>query len=51
MNKTPATCDVPADHAPGPIRPYHCGNRCPAHTPAALAGRPEAPEPQTKETQ
>ncbi|GAA2034630.1 hypothetical protein GCM10009839_38950 [Catenulispora yoronensis] len=26
------------------VRLYHCGYRCPPHTPAALAGRPEADE-------
>jgi hypothetical protein len=31
-------------HDPGGVRPYLTGLRCPAHTPAALAGRPE-PEP------
>ncbi|MGV9271484.1 hypothetical protein ACWDRR_43360 [Kitasatospora sp. NPDC003701] len=28
-------------HCGRPARPYACGPRCPAHTPAALAGRPE----------
>jgi hypothetical protein len=27
------------------VRRYLPGRRCPEHTPAALAGRPEAPEP------
>lgn len=26
------------------FRPFHNGPRCPLHTPAALAGRPETPE-------
>jgi hypothetical protein len=43
MMRDPQPCDVPASHAPGPIRPYVCGWRCPAHTPAAQAGRPEPP--------
>lgn len=32
-------------------RLYAAGYRCAAHSPAALNGQPEAPEPQTKETQ
>lgn len=44
-------CEVPADHAPGPVRFYPAGYRCPRHTPAAQAGRPEAPEPAPKEQQ
>jgi hypothetical protein len=38
-------CDAAGPHTPGPVRPFACGWRCPAHTPAALAGKPEAPEP------
>lgn len=30
-------------HHPGGVRPYLQGPRCPAHTPNALAGRPEPP--------
>lgn len=32
-------------HAAGPVRRYLPGLRCPVHTPAALARRPEAPSP------
>lgn len=30
-------------HSTDNVRPYLPGPRCPTHTPAALAGRPEAP--------
>ncbi|MFJ4009414.1 hypothetical protein [Streptomyces sp. NPDC090026] len=30
-------------HATDSVRPYLSGLRCPLHTPAALAGRPETP--------
>lgn len=46
---TPApVCDVPGEHT-GRIRFFVCGHRCQAHTPAALAGRTEAPEPTRKD--
>lgn len=48
MNATVPVCDVPGQHA-GRLRPYPCGTRCQAHTPAALAGRAEAPEPARKD--
>lgn len=35
-------CDVPGQHH-GRTRPFPCGPRCEAHTPAALAGKPEPP--------
>ncbi|MEU0332202.1 hypothetical protein [Streptomyces sp. NPDC006193] len=38
------SCDVPAEHAPGPARPYPCGWRCDRHAPWAAAGQPE-PQP------
>jgi hypothetical protein len=41
--RTPDPCDAVGEHAPGPTRPYPCGWRCAAHTPAAEAGRQEAP--------
>jgi hypothetical protein len=46
MNAT--ACDLPGPHA-GRVRPFPAGPRCEIHTPAALAGQAEAPEPETKE--
>jgi hypothetical protein len=42
--KEPGACEsLAGKHAPGPARLYVCGWRCAHHTPAAMAGRPEAP--------
>jgi hypothetical protein len=48
MTRTPPACDMPGQHR-GRIRFFVCGHRCAAHTPAALAGKAEAPEPAPKE--
>lgn len=43
MTGAARACDAAGPHTPGPVRPYPAGWRCPAHTPAAQAGRPEPP--------
>lgn len=48
MTAAPPVCDVPGQHA-GRLRPFPSGTRCQAHTPAAMAGQPEAPEPTRKD--
>lgn len=47
----PGICD--SGHTPcgAEGRLYAAGYRCAAHSPAAMAGRNEAPEPERKETQ
>lgn len=49
MTRPVPACDMPGQHR-GRIRLYPAGWRCPRHTPAALAGKPEAPEPTRKDT-
>ncbi len=41
----PGQASNPCEICRSPGRPYPCGPRCPQHTPARLAGQPEAPEP------
>ncbi|WP_431999279.1 hypothetical protein [Streptomyces sioyaensis] len=43
MTAGPRPCVALGEHT-GRVRPYACGNRCSAHAPWALAGRPE-PQP------
>ncbi|WP_275462098.1 hypothetical protein [Streptomyces noursei] len=43
MTATARPCGALGDHD-GPVRPYAAGWRCSAHSPWALAGRPE-PQP------
>lgn len=47
----PGVCDSGQTACGQPGRLFAAGYRCLSHTPAALAGKPEAPEPKTKETQ
>ncbi|WP_435969334.1 hypothetical protein [Streptomyces sp. Qhu_M48] len=43
MTRPSRPCELPGPHGQGPPRLYVTGWRCDRHTPAALAGRPEAP--------
>jgi hypothetical protein len=46
---TPGRCDSGRTACGAEARFFASGWRCAAHSPAAHAGRPEAPEPETKE--
>lgn len=45
----PGRCDTGRPVCGKPGRLYPCGIRCKEHTPAAAAGKPEAPEPTRKD--
>lgn len=47
----PGRCDNGTTACGQPGRLYAAGYRCASHSPAALNGRPEAPEPIAKEQQ
>lgn len=48
---TPGVCDSGTTPCGEPAVLFANGWKCPAHTPAAMAGRPEAPTPDRKDTQ